>query len=1370
MTVENRNVRTNVETTYRVVGIEGVEAQTEAYAAWGEQIQDVLEKLSRLSHATQGGFAALRQSAAQQGVFLPKQTKELAEKIVIQRADPRAGIEEQAIHLKALVSERTAAEVKKATASLLKTRSFYSSIGDAALGLDPLTGSNIFVPGSKGYQKIQQLQQEARSGDAYRVADAAAPLEFFQRNRFKFTRAVSGLGGKALRGASARIDSSLQAGRLEEAAAQYDLAAERDRIDNEFYRNRNAIQAREMDVRGARVGLGAFEQRLSALRATGVQESALSKALGFYAPALKEVESFESGAATDSFSKSFVKNQLQQATEALKPVEEIAEIFKKTGDGLKDLERRLATLGKAVDVTSASTIRSQMVQARGLMPSAPMRGRAVSLMGVNINAASAAELQRIAGVTPELAAQIVATRTAEGGFSDQKSFLDKFFPKGPSRSEIDAALSLVAKVPDPELRRKIEEPVPPVPIDDTYKPGTYFPKNLRVSGDLKEQLIANLLRYRGFSSEEELLASVGQKTPQGRDISFLSDPKNVGLQTTSPANLVTAIAALRDPAVQISQTDLMEMGNLHGSGLFRKGGPSAVSDFVKGLLFSHSAVMGVPGPSDEEWARSLWTKSKVLEGPPATHFLGSGGLSALNTAPIAGGTLLGSGAAHSITDLGQDFHVAALEVVNKPWSQRNEAKYAAQADYKAAKAAQQAKLEELREAREKEVEDRASALETLAEARSSEEREAGIGSITDMDDAAAKSAASEQLLAEQENRVQEQIAKLNQSSKDMKATARREQLEKRFKYSPKGRAVVARMLEAETAMEGAIGSGATLEAGLRQAEMLNAQAELETIERAQNRGRYQRLGTIRAVSHLTSGLTSAATSAVSQDVRGLGGSMLSIPQAGFGMMRDLAIPHLVTNGLTLGAGAAFGAGLLGAGALVVGQAAYSRGSSFLDTGADVLNSTLPQFEGLFAKYPGLASTNDPMLNAMGYLSANKHREDAGLARELLSQGGSEAEALRLAEEGADKYAGYDQSAAYVRAGKMVRTAFSAEAKAGYAESARRSLLDRIHFEYGATGTTFQGNVTGTDVAAALGATGGRGVGAEFTEYHAAQKRGLPRTSAAYLDSYFAPQLPSSLANVADVVGYANRIGMSATAVAGLSSAGPRFGAKVDTINTIGLMGASGFGFSAGGRDSFAESVSAELMRAGMSGASPEMAQRNRLYQGAVVRGGNQERMAEGYLRSINSMDSRRRGMFAGAAGFAENLQLIKALREGGSLEAADDLLRKQGPGYTEMDKIQGASKYNTIFGMQLRGEGYTTEDIDALLGSAASGGATPLQDRAALETGVGKATEAGKQEAQTELAAGATEQADMGAVALSFDKSTAAFAAAVRRFSLSILM
>jgi DNA uptake protein ComE-like DNA-binding protein len=1230
MAVNNQDVRTTLETVYKVTGIDSVDQQTAALAAYSAQLEAVIERLAKASKAEQDAFAVKRRIAAQEGAALPRQTQELFEKVIIQKADPRNSVEEQSIMVRAMVRERMPQEIKKAAASLSRRRSFFARTGDEDLGLDPAAGG-FFTPGSAGYQKIQDLRQEIQSGDAFRVADAAAPIEFIQRSKFKFSRMAAGLGGRAVQAAAAGVQADLNAGRFEAAKAKLDAATEQSRIQQELDRNRDIEETRAIDARKVRGDLGSFQEKITALKTAGVQDSALRAAIGLYTPALQEVEAFETG-AKETLSKPFVKNQLQLAAEALKPAEEIAELFKNTGEGLKELEKRVAQLGNAMGAAATKTMRDQFGLAKGFMPSVPVRGRAVNITGIDVNKATLAELQNIPGVTPMLATHIDAYRSAAGGFADTADFLGKF-------TDVAAAQSALGRLPA----------IPGEPV---------APKSLPMPS---RQALPT-----GLAAVAEL-----KKIVESRQA--------IGLVGASKKEIDQAFAFFEKQA------------GVFGPGVLDAFSKMSRSDVMK--LFAASS--GVHGKAQGLIPDAQFAASELLKGVDAKYQ----------------------------ADL----------------TARNAAEAAAQAAYNKAKT-DRANIEQQHTA----------AKTALAQAQDDEKKRAEGANVQDMDEAVAQKALSENMVENAEAKVQEQIAKLNQSSKDMKASARREQLEKRFKYSPKGRAAVKRMLEAETAMEGAVGSGATLEAGLRQAEMLNAQAELETIEREQNRGRYQRLGVIRAVSHLATGLTSAGSNIVANDIGGLSTSMFSVPQAGFGLMRDLAIPHLVTKGFTGGAGLAFAGGLLGAGALAVGSAAYSRGAAFLDRGQAAMAETVPQFEALFGKYPEMLAT-DERQQAINYLAANRHKSEADLALSTIESTKTREEALKLAADRAANapfFASAEEDAL-----ALTRSAFepSAARAAGHAETTRRTLIDQIFSEYGAEGTIQKANITQKDVMAVVGASAGRGIGTEFMNM-------IPGATGS--------KLPGELGRAAAAAAFARSRGLSIESVGRLSSMGPRFGAR-GTESTYGLAGPSGFGFFGEARDQFTDRVSSELMQAGMSGMSLNMGERNRFYQGALNAGANPERLSNDYLRSMNAMSSRVRGLSAGAEGFVENMGLIKALKEGKSFREARRLIRTEAPGYTPGELEKHAYGVNKFLYEESQAGMLTDEDIAAKIRgfeNPAQPGQVPLTP----ESLAAAAAPARAEQAMAETAPGTAEAVDMAAVSTKFDAATATFAKAVRQFAYSV--
>jgi len=1200
---KNEKVVTTIETNVTVTGRGAVEATTKAVQGLASSLGQLNDRLNDIEETVKQRFSQNRTDANQSGQRLNRQRTTVRQDIPLpdelQKAlGKRGGVEAQVV-----IQERLPIDARVDAEKRSLMRTFRSGLSAEALGT-----TGLYSQKSAGYQREEDLRALARSSDPFEAATAIPTLQLMQKNRRLLTRVAQGVGGEVEQRAYFKVRGLASRGRIEAAIVEAKVAADQQAVADEALRNeqKNVRLMREEERNQAT--FGSIRDRMAALQAVGVAPGAM-----------KSVE--KALAAAEAAHPTLAYPQIAAAKQSLEPLEEAASIFAKTNEQLQDFERRLGSLGKALDSTASSAIRAQLSAAQGVMPSTPVRGRTVSVGGVDVNKASYRDLLSIPGVSPSVAAGIVTYRQSIGGFNTPEEFLSKFDEVGQAQARVDA-------------------------INVPSRPSYPTPPSRLPTGSNVIPLIMDLIKKSPLGS-----ATGFDKTRVEALEKFLSSREG-----RFPVRSMETVLGM-------SPDDFMEAF------------PRIAADKGKTRGYVQSLV-------------------------PTVQRLLKDELAGANNA-----------------------FQAQVQTFNK-----DKAEY----DKKSAeKAAATAQLE--------------------AAKKTAEQREGAPRSVQDLDEAAQKVQGSEDLIAREESRVREQTARLYSETKEMRASARRSELEKRFKTSPQGKDAVARMLAAEEGFKSATESGATLEAELRQAEMLKAQAELEGIEKEMNRGRYQRLSQVRALSHFAGGISSAASNIVSRDIRGIGQTSMAIPQAGFNLMRDLAVPGVVNNGLFSASGALFGAGLLGAGAFAVGQAAYGRGSAVLDRAAAGINETIPQFEAVFARNPELLSGASNREAVLAYMETVGHEDYADAATAAIMESSSMEEALSKAR---DRNAPSAISSGYDSTAKLIRDAYADASgpRGGLAERSRRRMIDRIFSEYGPGGTVFEGNVTDADVATALSASGGRGLGSEFVRTTGPQS-----------------QLPTDVRNAAALAAYANRRNLSVASVAQLSSLNPRFGIT-DTMGVHGLVGMNGFGFTAGARDDFTRQISGELMQAAMGGGTPEMVQRNRFFQGAVEAGGNKERMASAYARSINEMGDLRRGMFAGARGFGANLQLVKALSVGGSLEKANELLANEAPGFTAMDREREAYKAAPdLYRFEQLNAGMSAKDIQAKIASFTTGGAETKDEPETPESFMLKRVEALRKKGEAEVAKGTKEQADMASVAASFDVATAKFASAVDRFAYGIV-
>ncbi len=593
--------------------------------------------------------------------------------------------------------------------------------------------------------------------------------------------------------------------------------------------------------------------------------------------------------------------------------------------------------------------------------------------------------------------------------------------------------------------------------------------------------------------------------------------------------------------------------------------------------------------------------------------------------------------------------------------------------------------------------------------------------------------------------IDQEIEDLRKSAYNERASVHREELTRRYARHPQGRSLARQMLSHLDDASRARDRGATDEATLADAKAASDQAKLESIDKQIARDRFVRMRQYGAIARFGRGVADPIAAAYSGGTAGLGESSVGLIGTLGQFSTNMAMPHLIRNGFansSWSARAGFIGGIALAGAGAVASAAYGRGSSVLDRADASSANFLPAYEGF-------ATANRAEL--MGTFTAEQHREmqekamlqfdddasNSGLANYLLGPLGY-ADSLTDLQDA--------QARARRRSSAQGGPNLSDEEQAAYSQLMRQRVQEQLFSTFGQG----KGNVSREQIGEALSASG-RGFGTEF-------------------DVGVRPEgMTAEMFGAGSAASYANMRGLSVASIARLSALQPRFG--VTNYSQIpGLVGAGGFGFRGGARDSFIDTINERVSSAALSGETPELAMRNRLYQGAVDAGGNKEQLANAYASSIGNMGDFRRGLFKGAADFSKKLMLIKAVSTGGSLQAADDLLANQGAGFTEMDRLNDAMRTSSFMAdAEMRYEGLSSKTREALKASAMSGGGTVNEEPVTPESYFNRGQDVAASEADAASERSVSEKRDMANVTASFDKATSRFANAVQRFAAGIL-
>jgi len=593
--------------------------------------------------------------------------------------------------------------------------------------------------------------------------------------------------------------------------------------------------------------------------------------------------------------------------------------------------------------------------------------------------------------------------------------------------------------------------------------------------------------------------------------------------------------------------------------------------------------------------------------------------------------------------------------------------------------------------------------------------------------------------------IEQEIEDLRKSAYNERASVHREELTRRYARHPQGRSLARQMLSHLDDASRARDRGATDEAALADAKAAMDQAKLESIDKQISRDRFVRMRQYGAIARFGRGIADPFAAAYSGGVAGLGESSVGFVGTLGQFSTNMAMPHLIRNGWRNSSGfaqAGFLGGIALAGLGAVASAAYGRGSSVLDRADASAGNFLPAYEGF-------ATANQAEL--MGAFTAEQHRE---MQEKAMLQFDDDAKSSGLANYLLGPFGYADSANDFLRAQSRARARTSAaggadlsdEEKAAYAQLMRQRVQEQLFSTFGQG----RGNVSREQIGEAISASG-RGFGTEFNV--GARPEGMT----------------AEMFGAGSAASYANMRGLSVASVARLSALEARFG--VTNYSQIpGLVGAGGFGFRAGARDSFIDTINERVSAAALSGETPELAMRNRLYQGAVNAGGNKEQLANAYASSIGNMGDFRRGLFKGAADFSKKLMLIKAISTGGSLQAADDLLAEQGAGFTEMDRLNDAMRISPFMAdAEMRYEGLSRKTREALKASAMSGGGAVTDEPVTPESYFNRGTDVAASEADAASERTTSEKRDMANVTASFDKATSRFASAVQRFTAGIL-
>lgn len=624
-------------------------------------------------------------------------------------------------------------------------------------------------------------------------------------------------------------------------------------------------------------------------------------------------------------------------------------------------------------------------------------------------------------------------------------------------------------------------------------------------------------------------------------------------------------------------------------------------------------------------------------------------------------------------------------------------------------------------------------------------RAGGWGAGTGFEDASRMAAGGRETIKQIQDRMRDQVKDLRREGNEIRGQAHREELTKRYARHPEGAAAAAKVTSALAAAEQARRNKAFDEAELHDAQAARAQADLELIDRRMSRSRYERMRRIGGITKFSNQVFGLGSSAISGDVAGLGGASVGMIGNTGQLLTTFGAPSIIKHGFAgagFGANAMFFGGLALAGAGSLASAAYGRGAAALNRADAASANFLPAYEGF-------ATANRAEL--MGSFTAEQHREmqkqamlqfdddasSSGLANYLLGPLGYADSANDLLRA---------RSKAEARASAAGGPNLSEEEQAAYAQIMRQRVQDQLFSTFGQG----RGNVSREQIAEAISASG-RGFGTEFNV--GARPEGMT----------------AEMFGAGSAAAYANMRGLSVASIARLSSLGARFG--VSNYSQIpGLVGAGGFGFRGSARDSFIDTINERISQAALGGETPELAMRNRVYQGAVNAGGDKEQLANLYAGSIGNMGDFRRGMFKGAADFSKKLMIVKAVSTGGSLQAADDLLAEQGAGFTEMDRLGDAMRLSPFMAdAEMRFEGLSRKTREALKTSVTSGGGDVKEEPVTPESFFMKALDAFTSQEEAGSERSVREKADMSNISARFDSATSRFANAVQRFTAGIL-
>jgi hypothetical protein len=550
--------------------------------------------------------------------------------------------------------------------------------------------------------------------------------------------------------------------------------------------------------------------------------------------------------------------------------------------------------------------------------------------------------------------------------------------------------------------------------------------------------------------------------------------------------------------------------------------------------------------------------------------------------------------------------------------------------------------------------------------------------------------------------------------------------------------------------------------------------ELKGLRNVQG-NRYARLGYVATAVSTAQGVGSLASQIVAADVRGLSMAPAGLASTIGRGMTGLAATSFITKGATPGNIAALiGGGLLGIGGQIMG-AALNRGFGVLGRAdelsqdyAELLGSRVSlkggaDLQGLFRRR-GLEEALSATLDSAGVSSP---RARAG---ELLTMSAADrVRALRAHESSTG-------SAAWLFGGPIAPAASIAAWFFGGSgdlnEKYREALARQAEIHGGprsAGAAAYMQDVRKqltTDIL-----TAGRDLGTPITMGDLSAVAGVERFGLAggVLGTPRLQGITSRLAGIGleeavdagSLASRARMLGITPGAAGSFAAAAFEAGMPKANLPGIGLIGRKN-------RSNYVQGAAQALQAATMMGLDPaSYFQRDAdAIQSAVNRGINPAIAANVLNMGLVSGAGAGKRLFGGASGFIEEVALMNALSQGGSLEDAHERVRKMGMS----DKIRIAKGVSeTLTRFDLRSQNRTGTDLEALMAGVDSPVDAKLEEAPSPEDDAKAARTVYQQVRDILLERKQTDLDKMATIAKNLDAFAGKFAAAVERFATSVM-